>query len=524
MPEQKPQNASNASSDTEDAGFISKILTLLLGIGGEDRQKRRMLRTIGKNLSRDRYKFYRPRGKEVQSNLPRLLYETYRVIASVRKLVQTADASNSLKMVVIESLMNDEQREIRDSLDERAIRERVKKSDLKEVADEVKNALIQLVASFDAEKVRQINTLYGNVRSFVEFCHFDFYFTLKKFDSAISEDSFTYKPKFESIDAEYVVDDLRDFLDVAEALPQDADWDAVFDVLAAYRNVEAVERAQWRKVWKTLRSVLESNVLRDVVRHVADDPYWEPKASAAGHRIVEPYLNQVKSDAEATLQKISRERRNSKIEQLVKQVFGTTVVARTKNYTEKANVQFQRIEGSGYIHVQAMNYLKAYLLDYFKKDVREIVQDLLIVRGKWVTNVQAQQVSDAYHGVLSISEEIISLDDSLSEEGELGQKMRRALGRVVDRDRSSQKFARELLDQINTKVLGLVNEAAQNLIIIGKNLKALIEDIDRREHQIITNWKELDGDIEDSLKERMAAMYRQLYHIVQLLQVYVGKN
>ncbi len=509
---------------SEDENIFSRILSMLFGTGDDERQKRRALKTIAKNLSKDRYKFYKPRGKEIQSAFPRFLYEIYKVVSAVRKLVQTTDAGNALKMVVIESMMDERQREIRESLDERIIREKVKSGELKQVVDSVKDSLISLVGSFDANKVKRINTLYSNVRTFVEFCHFDFYFTLKKFDSAISEDSFNYKPRFDSIDSEYVTDDIRDFLDVAEALPADTDWDAVFDVLAAYRNVETVDRDQWRKIWKTLSNVLESYVLRDVVRHAIEDPLWEPKVAVHNHRIVEPYLNDIKAEAETTLQKISLERRNTRIEQLVKQVFGTTVIARTKNYTEKANLQFQRIEGGGYAHVEALNYLKAYLLDYFKKDVREIVQDLLIVRGKWVTNVQAQQVSDAYHGVLAVSEQIIKLDDGLADEGELGQKIRRSLGRVVDRDRSSQKFIREILDQVNSRVLNLVNEAAQNLIIIGKNLKILIEDIDRREHQIITNWKELDADIEDSLKDRMVQMYRQLFLVVQLLQVYVGKT
>jgi hypothetical protein len=177
-------------------------------------------------------------------------------------------------------------------------------------------------------------------------------------------------------------------------------------------------------------------------------------------------------------------------------VFGTTVIARTKNYTSKANTSFQRTNADGFLYTDALNYLKAYLLDYFKRDIREIVQDLLIVRGKWTTQIQSQQVSDAYHGVLAVSEQIIKLDDGLGDEGELGQRVRRAMGRVVDRDPSSQKALIEVLNEINTTVLRLVNEAAQNLIIIGKNLKMLLEDIDRKEPQIIINWKQLDSEIE----------------------------
>lgn len=524
MSDNDSTNGNKTTDATEELSFFDKILSVFVNLSDPDRQKKRLLRAIGKNLTKDRYKFYKPRGKEIQPSFGRFLYEIYKAISVVKKLVQTSDTSGSLKMVVIDLMMDERQQRLREALDERKIRESVRNADLKHVSDQVKETMINLVGSFDANKVKQINTTYGNLRAFVEFCHFDYYFTLKKFDSAISEDSFTYKPKFESIDAEYLIDDIKDFLDVAALLPVEADWDAVFDVLAAYRNVETVDRDQWQKIWKTLRNVIDSGVLEEIVRHGSDDPYWSVSAKGANHRIVEPYLTEIKNNVEETLQKIANERRNNKIEQLVKQVFGTTVVARTKNYTEKANMQFQRLESGGYAHVYAANYLKAYLLDVFKKDIREIVQDLLIVRGKWVTNVQAQQISDAYHGVLSVSEQLIKLDEELGDEGEVGQKMRRAMGRVVDRDRSSQKFIREILDQVNTQVSNMVNEAAQNLIIIGKNLKLLIEDVDRKEHQIITNWKELDSEIEDSLKARMGAIYKQLYYLVQLLQVYVGKN
>lgn len=512
-------------SDTgEDSGFLERILSALFGLGDPERDKRRLLKSIGKNLAKDRYKFYKPRGPEIEGQFARFLYEIYKSVSVVRKLIQPSDGANALRMVVIELNLTDRQRELRDLLDEKTIRERSRGTEVKELADQVKEQLIDFVGTFDAPLVRKINTQFNTVNAFIAFCHFDYYFTLKKFDSAVSEDSFTYKPKFEAIDAEYVVDDIRDFIEVAQGLPENVEWDEVFDVLKAYRNVEPVDRDVWRKVIRTLNQVLESRVLEQMVQHASGDPHWVPKPEKHGTRIVEPYLNELKSSVEQTLQKISQERRNNKIEQLVTQVFGNAVVMRAKNYTAKANVMFQRTDTGGYLYTDALNYLKAYLLDSFKKDVREVVQDLLIVRGKWATQIQAQQLSDAYHGVLSVSEQLLKLDESLADEGELGQKMRRAVGRVVDRDPSSQKMVRDLLNQVNTEVLRLVNEAAQNLIIIGKNLKILMADMERKEHQILVNWRELDTESENKLAERMSNMYRQLYYLIQLLQVYAAKK
>jgi hypothetical protein len=511
--------------ESSDSGIVERILAALFGLGDPEREKRRILKNLGKDLAKDRYKFYKPRGSEIQPNLGRFLYEIYRSVSAVRKLVQPSDATGSLKMLVIEFNLDNRQLELKEKLDEKTIRERVRGGeDIRAVAESVKDTMLDFVGSFDANRVRQINSQYSHLRHFVTFCHFDFYFTLKKFDSAIAEDSFSYKPHFDAIEAEYVVDDIRDFLDVALSLPKAADWEQIFDLLKAYRGVEVVDRDQWKKITRTLFHVLESGVLEKIVQHASEKPEWVAKPGGGMSRIVEPYLNEIKGSVEETLQSIQRERRNNKIEQLVKQVFGTTVIARTKNYTSKANTSFQRTNADGFLYTDALNYLKAYLLDYFKRDIREIVQDLLIVRGKWTTQIQSQQVSDAYHGVLAVSEQIIKLDDGLGDEGELGQRVRRAMGRVVDRDPSSQKALIEVLNEINTTVLRLVNEAAQNLIIIGKNLKMLLEDIDRKEPQIIINWKQLDSEIEASLKERMTEMYRQLYYLVQLLQVYAAKK
>lgn len=497
---------------------------MFFGLGDPERAKKRQLKLIAKSLSKDRYNFYKPRSHDVGPSLARLMYEVYKTVSAARKLVQPADSSGVLRAVVIESMMSDAQIELRQKLDEKTIRDAAKGVDLRQLGVQIKDSLLNFIGTFESDQVKEINRLYANIRAFVSFTHFDFYFTLKKFDSAISEDSFTYKPKWDTISCEYVVDDIKDFLELAISIPPTIDYEAVFKLLAAYRGVQVVDKDQWRKVARTLKDVVASGVLERVVQHAMGDPSWKPKLASYGTQIVEPYLNEIKAVVEKTVNKLGTERRHSKIEQLLKAVFGTTVIARSKNYTQAANAQFAKTQLDGFIHTEPLNYLKAYLLDYFKKDVREIVQDLLIVRGRWTTNIQAQQVSDAYHGVLAVSEQVVKLDDSLDPEGEIGQRLRRALGRVAERDPSTQRILNDLLAEINDQAHSAITEAAQNLIIIGKNLKVMIEDADHNEGSVILNWRELDGALEEPIRDRMTAMYKQIYHLVQLLQIYVGKK
>ncbi len=77
----------------------------------------------------------------------------------------------------------------------------------------------------------------------------------------------------------------------------------------------------------------------------------------------------------------------------------------------------------GFTHVVPLNYLKAFLLDYFKKDIREVV-DILLIRGKWSTNLTSQQLSEAFHNLMTAADELVKFAESLSEEGQRGISLR----------------------------------------------------------------------------------------------------
>ncbi len=506
------------------SGFFDKILGLFFGLGDPQREKRRQVKNLAKTFSRDKYKFYRPRTGEILGAFGKFYYEIYKITSGVNSLIQKSETEGALKVVAIQSHLSEQQIALLERLSEKSIRERARGAEARAVVDEVKRDLVAFVGTFDGERIGRINTIYNQLRAFVEFCSYDFYFTLRMFDSAISEGTFSYKPRFEPINAEYVIDNIRDFIESAGSLPPDTDWNALFDVIQSYRGVDPVNRDSWRKVARVLFEVLGSEVLLRMVRHATEDPFWKPSYSRYDARIVQPYLDQTKAEAEQVLKRIADERKNSKIEQLVQKVFGTTAVARARNYTEKANLLITKRNETGFLHTAAYNYLKAYLIDLFKRDVREVAQDILIVRGKWTTNVHSQQLSDAYHAMLSVSQQVVAFDDGLADEGDTGQRLRKAMSRVIARDPSSGRPLREVLNEVNGQALNMINEAAQNLIVIGKIFKQLIEDVDRKDHEMIINWKELNAMVEEEIKTEMSTIYRQMYYMVQLLQVYVKRS
>ncbi|PKL05247.1 MAG: hypothetical protein CVV53_08520, partial [Spirochaetae bacterium HGW-Spirochaetae-9] len=256
----QPNRDIDRDDESSPSGFFQKILGLF-GMGSPDADKKRLLKNIGKDLSRSRYKFYKPKSAEALPGLARFFYETYKVIAPAQVMLTNAAQSGALKSFVIESFLTPEQKQQSESMTDASIQERSKTMTVKALQDSVKQSMISFFAAFDAEKTAQIDGAYSTLLSFINFINFDFFFLLKKFDSNVAERSFANNPKFDSISADYIADDLLDFLEVFTPLNLDADWKRIFNALKEYRNMDIIQVDAWTKLAPALGEVRESGIL-----------------------------------------------------------------------------------------------------------------------------------------------------------------------------------------------------------------------------------------------------------------------
>ncbi|MEI6385257.1 MAG: DUF5312 family protein [Spirochaetota bacterium] len=509
--------------EPDSGNFLDKILSIFVGMGDPDSDKKKILRAIAKDLTRSRYKFLKPKGNEALPGIARFFFELYKITAPAQMQLQSASGSSALRTFVIESHLTAEKKALTERLSESYIIEKSKTLDIKKLSEQCQTDLATFLANFDGDKTKEIDAAFNTLLSLANFVNFDFYFLLKKFDSSIPERNFSYKPKFEAINAEYIADDLADFLEVFMSLDLEADWERIFIMMRDFRDADIIQIETWNKITPICLDIRRSLILEQVVRFVKKDPYWSIQPRYPNERIVEPYIQKLKAQVETLIHRINAERRNAKIDEVAVQVFGTNIVVRMKNYTEKANVVFAKKMLGGYTQVTALNYLKAYLIDYFKKDIREIV-DILLIRGKWTTGVQSQQLSDAYHALMEVSTKLLAFDDSLADDAEMGAKLRQALAKS-DRDKEQLKYLRTMLKDVNDQAVAFVTRAMVNLIQVGRQFKSLLEDQGKvGRHEQIMNWKEIENLGEVPLKDHMTAAYKKIYYIIQLLQNFMKKG
>jgi hypothetical protein len=273
----------------------------------------------------------------------------------------------------------------------------------------------------------------------------------------------------------------------------------------------------WKKVLKSCDDIKKSQVFLLIIKHLSEDPYY--KVMRFGHKeeIVETYLDKKKREVERILVSLSNEKRVNQIEALVKTIFGTTAISRTQNYTLKANINFTKKGSRGFTHVDGINYLKAFYLDTYKSKVKSLI-DILLIEGKWTTNLTSQQFSEIYHQLLEYADQVVAFDNDLAEDGPLGVRLKRYSRMANTQDRASVNSMNTLMDEINEMAISLLKKSSAGFISLGKMLKQLIEDYKVPSHQVIINWKELDARSENHIEGLMTEIYKTLYHFVQLIQ------
>jgi hypothetical protein len=132
-------------------------------------------------------------------------------------------------------------------------------------------------------------------------------------------------------------------------------------------------------------------------------------------------------------------------------------------------------------------------------------------------------MSEGFHTLMSISEEILVFDDKLGENGENGSRLKAALVKV-DRDKGQAKYVRIILKAANEEAYKMMTMAAQALIVIGKHLKNILEDFQKSPHELIINWKELELSSTEPLDRRIAGIYKKIYYFVQMMQFFAQED
>lgn len=497
--------------------IFQSLLSSLFGGNDPAAAKKRALKNIFKNLQKSKFKFYKLNSNEVEPALAKFIYEIYKVISPCQQNFQTLNP-NALKSMVINHSLTQKQKELLEDLSESAIIEASRKTPLKELSESLKEKLDTFSSEFNSDRITKTDALYTKLVSFSNFIKFDYYFLLKKFDNTLKERTFTKEPRFIPINGTYIVEDLKNFIDVAFVLQFDADWSDIFKLYKIIKGADPFPLSAWKRILTRVRNLRDKHVLEMVIQLISENPLYKDEYKAKDLYLVDDYLSDIRKVVETTLEDIKAKQTAGKVEGYLTQIFGTSEIDGLKYYNEAGSAPFERKSIGAFEYYEPLGYLKQFIIEYVKKDVREL-SDILLVRGEWANQQLAAPMSDAYHKLCENADKIIALDNSLNETVDLGLKMKTLLPRT-ERDKDSRNIIQSTLETINNTAGRLILDSVKLFVIYDRNLKMILEDCVKKTPALIINWKDIDHFAEGQLKDMSIAVYKKIFAFVSLLQTF----
>lgn len=512
----------NEKTDRNNAklNFFQKLFENFFNSSDPEAQKKRKLKNLGKTFNKSKFhSFYRPASDEAMPTLPKFMFDLAKVTFPAQITFAKIQNPNQYKHQVINYTLSQRQLDLLEHFDEDFIVKKVRETSIKTVTSVITKELDEFAASFDNALMSKAENLYKALVLFRDFCNFDYYAFLRKFSSAVKQNSFDVVPEFSKIDAGYILDNLMDFVMVAYPIVDDSvDWQSFFEMQKQIYGRELVASGTWKKIVSRISAIKNSGSFEMMIQLISKNPDYITDAHFSYESLIEPYLDNIQTETRSILSRISDGQKESKAHQLCSQIFGSTTVEAIHYYTSASNSVFEKKELGTYEYCDALNYLKSFLVEYVKRDIREFF-DVVVIRGQWDASLSAP-VSNAYQELLKVSEEITAFDDSLAEDGTLGVKIKTLLPKTAH-DPGAENIINRVISDSNEQAKGFLHLCTQNLIVIARTIKILIEDYSKTKPTICRNWKELEKYIEKPMKDFCVDIYKKIYMFVQLMQIYL---
>jgi len=497
--------------------LMDKVFSFFSGEGLTD-EKQNMLKGIAKELNQSKYaKFFRIRTEETDPSFLSFLFSVYKTIYPIKTFMKDEGKMAQLRHFTVESCIDPNIKETINRLDSANLEARLKTVGGEALITEIQADINLLTNQFDQTRRATVNHRYELASVLNQLVNYNFPGFFKKFDPHFVDGSFLVEPKFPAIKTILIIDQVADFLTATHALNPDEDWVGLLAILKKCEGHDLVIPDHFNSMLKTLREIHTTKILELMIQYTLRNPVWQFKHTVFNETIGDIWLEAKTSEAYAFITKINNSKKAGQINALTKQIFESTDFIRLENYNVPMSEPYRKRKLDYFVYAEGLNYLKAFMDDYLGGEIKELC-DLLLIRGQWTNNVMAREMSDAFHTVEDTAGSINDLDTVMSEDGADGSRLRAAMLRI-DRDPTQARYINSIVTKDNDEAIEIINEAVQALIIVGKHLKNLIEDTQKKHPELLINWREINLASKEPVNQRMVNSYKKINYFIQLMHL-----
>jgi len=512
-----PQNE-EFTSKTSSITFFDKIIEFFTGISSDERIKQKKLKDIYKKFRRLKYKFYNFKKDQILPPLGQYFYDIYRMCQNIQRYFDIKVHSKSIKQTVFEIFSNEKQKNLAEELDKDNINNFINlRPNTKELIEDIKIKLTEYIKSFTPEVIKRINSTYNNVADLSNIISFDWFSLMHKFDPEITEANINYKPDFELIEGKYILDELIVIADALETINFNNDWKDILFYLKSFSD-DVNNQKVLKKLLQYIKILKKDEYILLLIKLIYKDPFFKPKQFSSKSTIVQDYLYNFQLDVKRVVELQLKKIKKEKINKLLSDIFGTTAIIRLKNYSQRTNQLIQKKNVSGFRFIDPLNYLKAFLLDFCKGEIKARI-DFLIIKGTWVTSSHSQEYSRLLEEYNKLTDRVVDFDNSCAEDEYYGKNIRK-LSFAVSHDPNAKILLNKTIYKIDQEAMGLINDGIRLFNQSAEKFKSIIDDYNSQTPKIIVNFHTLKWDYVNDFPEEFEMINNKLFNFINLLKYY----
>jgi hypothetical protein len=440
------------------------ILNFLFGgaVGASKRHK--AMKLLVKDIKKNKYKyFYNTFSRNATQNLALYFLELYESCSRLQIKINTAGGTQRLRNMVLRHFFDEEAMDIFMRLDRKYLIENFKSGDPEAVARQAEENIKNLNEKLNSDWQENVDKCYHLTCSFIWLINFDYYYLLKNFNNNLKEHSFQPDQRFLKVKAVKILENLKDFIAVAEEINAEKDWKTTFHILNRLNRGADIQYEEWMGIFKKLEKMMSSNIFDLIVCHAGSDPGWKNNITVKREKIAQLFLETGVKNIRKTIQDILAAGKERSINNAVSFIFGGNKnVQGAQFYVETWN-EANRVKGASFFkHAVVFNYCIIFMSLFFKR-IKSIC-DIYTIYGIWINVDNMHTLSQVTHDLTILSIQLSSYDLSLSDLGERGAKIKHLndvflrTGKRVERIKLSH-----YIDSVNDEVMSMIDRISYNL-------------------------------------------------------------
>jgi hypothetical protein len=495
---------------------LKKLFELLFGDSKTIRYNKK-IKALTKDIKTSRFKtFYRVFAQDVTCDLALYFYELYKSCSQLQLELRDIKINSKLRNKVLYHFMDEEAVKIIKQLNEYYLFEQSKLTDVKLLSKQTEQNIYELHKKLNHGWYKEVDNCYTLICSVLWFINFDFYSLLKNFNHQFIERSFSFDQRFFKIKASKIIENIKDFLVVAENVISKRNWETAFEVLNEFKPNANIQLETWIRILKKLKSVLSSTILEMIIRHAGDELEWENKIVIPCEKIAQNFLTTVTKNAHQTMQDILSAEKERNINIITSFIFGSNKASHGAQFYVDAWNDIHKSTGTpGFKHTAAFNYCIIFIYLFFEKI--KAICNICLIYGQWHSVDNMHTLSQALYDFTTTTEKITAYDASLSDLGENSVKLRRLTAHSLSGGAEHTRML-QFVESINDEIFVMIHKMLHNLNYFTVFFSKFENTGDRLEMDI-SNISVLSGRIDYhgydvvKIKEKTAAFLKLLDYL-----------